>query len=94
MWPTTSLLISLHTIVWLATAFLFYTSHAPDRQWTWVYELMAGYPSSLLVRFLAGHSIASLAATLLFLGTAEWGIIGVVIDTIIHRVRCKASRNI
>ena len=93
-WPVASCLLLLHAVVWFTTACVFYTSHAPERQWAWVYEIMAGYPLSLMVSLLADGGDAAFAATLLFLGTLQWSIIGAVIDTIIHRVRRVTSPNI
>jgi hypothetical protein len=93
-WPVASVLIVLHAIVVLTTATWFYTSHDPERLWIWVYAIIASYPSSALVRFLAHGSEAAFAAALLLLGTFQWGIVGVVIDAIIHYFRREATPNI
>ena len=83
----------------LATTAWFYTSHDPDRGWIWVYGVFASYPSSVLVRFLrlGGLRLGSepvLAATLLLVGTLQWGVIGAAIDAIIHRTGRGATPNI
>ena len=93
-WPVTAILILLHAIVLLGTTILFYTSHDPERGWIWVYGIIASYPSSLLVRLLRAGGEAAFAATLLLLGTLQWGSIGAIIDIIIHRARREAAPNI
>ena len=93
-WPTTAILVLLHAIALLTTTALFYASRDPERVWIWVYGMMVSYPSSLLVRFLTRGGEAALAATLLLIGTLQWGIIGIAIDVIIHRFRREATSNI
>jgi hypothetical protein len=78
----------------LATATVFFTSHDPERLWIWVYAIFASYPASLIVRVVNHQGEAVFAATLLFAGTLQWGIIGSIIDAIIHRFRRAAPSNI
>jgi hypothetical protein len=93
-WLTATILVLLHAVAFLATTVWFYTSRDPERIWIWVYGFFASYPSSLLVRFLPQGSDAALGPALLVVGTLQWGIIGVIIDAIIHRARRAATPDI
>ena len=92
-WPIATALILLHATALLATITLVYTSHT-EAGFNWVYGVLASYPSSILVQFLKGGGEAAFAATLLLIGTLQWGIIGVAIDAIIHRFRREATPHI
>ncbi len=93
-WPVAALLASLHAVALFVIAILFYTSHDPERVFIWIYGFLASYPSSLLVRFLTNGNEAILAVSLFFIGTLQWGIIGVCIDAIVHRAKREATPNI
>jgi hypothetical protein len=93
-WPATTILVLLHALVIAGNLVAFYTSQDPERAFIWVYGFFASYPSSLLIRVIRPSDGVALAATLLLIGTLQWGIIGVAIDAIIHRARREAMPNI
>jgi hypothetical protein len=95
-WPIASVLIILHAIILVTAATLFYTSHEPERQWVWVYAIMAGYPSSLAIEFLPHWFLpywgeATFATILLLTGTLQWGVVGAVVDSIVHWFSRKSA---
>jgi len=85
----------LHAIAVLATTVWFYSSHDPERDMgRAIICVFLSYPSSLLLTFLRRLPDAALAPAFLVIGTLQWGVVGVIVDTIIHRVRGAAAPNI
>src|SRR6266481_5590163 len=90
-WPVTSFLIGLHAIVLFAIATLFYTSHDSERQWVWFYAVIVDYPCSLVTGFLPDWGDATYTAVMLFAGTFQWGIVGIVTDSVVCYFRRKSA---
>ena len=90
-WPVACTLILLYAIIVVVVATLFYTSHDPERQWVWIYAILAGYPSSLMVGFLPDWGDGAYTAAILLAGTLQWGAAGALIDTIVHCFKRKTA---
>jgi len=76
-------------IVFVVAVF-YYRSHEAERQWIWIYAIMAGYPSSLVISFLQTGGTITFMTTLLLAGTLQWGAVGVLIDAIVHFFRRRS----